>query len=681
MEEMTIGFIGNPNCGKTTLFNAYTGANLKVANWPGVTVEKKEGAMKYHNHIYKLVDLPGTYSLTSYTMEEMVSRQYILSDEVDVIVDVADASSLERNLYLTLQLMELNKPVVLALNMMDIVEQRGMEIDLHRLPEMLGIPVVAVSARKRTGLEILIHTAAHHKGKQVGEKIIHHHGIGSGSHKHNHHKEYAMVYSDEIEDKIDAVMELLRKNYPNMTNYRWHALKILEQDKEILEKYPADYTAILDQNYEKKIINEKFAFIEEVIAECLVNKNEKEERTDQVDRLLTHPIWGLPCFFLIMAGVFFLTFTVGDWLKGYFEVFLSWFSDGTRGLLTALSVSDPVISLVVDGIISGVGGILTFLPNIFILFLALAFLEDSGYMSRVAYVMDSVMGRIGLSGRAFIPMLLGFGCTVPAIMATRTLENRRDKFKTMIITPFMSCSARLPIYVLFCEMFFQKHAMLAAYSMYLLGVFMAILVAFCMKLLDKKEDDRMLLIELPEYKSPNAHTISIYVWEKVKDYLTKAGTTIFIASIVMWFILNFGPSGYTTDMAGSFGAMAGKFLVPIFKPTGLGYWQIILALISGIAAKEVVVSSTAVLFGVGNVASQAGMQTLSGLLGAVGFGALNAYALMVFCLLYVPCAATIGTIKKESESWKFTASVVIFQLVVAWLMAFFVFQAGGWFLG
>ncbi|MDO4555776.1 MAG: ferrous iron transport protein B [Lachnospiraceae bacterium] len=676
MEELTIGFIGNPNCGKTTLFNAYTGANLKVANWPGVTVEKKEGAMRYHNHHYKLVDLPGTYSLTSYTMEEMVSRQYIVSDEVDVIVDVADASALERNLYLTLQLIELNKPVVLALNMMDIVEERGMEIDLHRLPEMLGIPVVPVSARKRTGLEILIHTVAHHKDKQVGEKIIHHHDAASHRHRHNHHKEYAMVYSDEVEDKIDAVIDLLKQNYPQMKNYRWHAIKILENDPEILEKYPADYGTLLEKNYEKQIINEKFSFIEEIIEECLVNKSEKEERTDKMDRLFTHPIWGMPCFLFIMAAVFFLTFTVGDWLKGYFETGLEWFSLTVTSLLTGMHTAPPLISLIVDGIISGVGGILTFLPNIFILFLALAFLEDSGYMSRVAYVMDSIMGRIGLSGRAFIPMLLGFGCTVPAIMATRTLENNRDRMKTMIITPFMSCSARLPIYVLFCGMFFKEHAMLAAYSMYIIGVLVAILVAYFMKVLDKKEEEQMLLIELPEYKSPNVRTIGIYVWEKVKDYLTKAGTTIFIASIIMWFILNFGPEGYTTDMVGSFGAMAGKVLVPFFRPTGLGYWQIILALISGIAAKEVVVSSTAVLFGIGNVASTQGMASLSGLLSAAGFGPLNAYVLMIFCLLYVPCAATIATIKRESKSTKFAAGMIVFQLATAWLMAFLVYQAG-----
>ena len=676
MEELTIGFIGNPNCGKTTLFNAYTGANLKVANWPGVTVEKKEGAMRYHDHTYKLVDLPGTYSLTSYTMEEKVSRQYILSDDVDVIVDVADASALEHNLYLTLQLIELGKPVVLALNMMDIVEERGMELDLHRLPEMLGIPVVPVSGRRRTGLEILIHTAAHHKNKQVGEKIIHHHDGTKSHHKHDHHHEMAMVYSDGIEDKIDSLIEILKEKYPKMENYRWHAIKILEQDEEVLRIYPGDYSRVADKNYEKQIINEKFAFIEEIIEECLVNKSEKEERTDKVDKILTHPIFGVPIFFLIMAAVFFFTFTIGDWMKGYLEIGITWFSDAVRAFLVNVSVSEPLISLVVDGIISGVGGILTFLPNIAILFLALALLEDSGYMARVAYVMDGIMASIGLSGRAFIPMLLGFGCTVPAIMATRTLENRHDKLKTMLVTPFMSCSARLPIYVLFCEMFFGKHAMIAAYSMYIIGILVAILAAYVMKILEKKEADGMLLIELPEYKTPNGHTIYVYVWEKVKDYLTKAGTTIFIASIVIWFVLNFGPEGYTTDMSSSFGAMIGQVLVPIFKPAGLGYWQIILAMISGIAAKEVVVSSTAVLFGVTNIGSQAGMVSLAELLAAIGFGPVNAYALMVFCLLYVPCAAAIATIKKESGSWKFTAGAIAFQMVTAWVMATLVFQLG-----
>ena len=677
-KELTVGFVGNPNCGKTTLFNAYTGANLKVANWPGVTVEKKEGAMRFHDDTFRLVDLPGTYSLTSYTMEEKVTRECLMSDEVDVIVDVVDASALERNLYLTLQLIELGKPVVLALNMMDIVQERGMEIDLHRLPEMLGIPCVPVSARRKTGLEILIHTVAHHKDKILGEKLIHHHEPEESHHKdaEEHHKMYAMVYSDDVEDKIDEISDLLQKNYPKIDNLRWHAIKVLENDVEIRKAYPLNWSEILERDYEKEIINQKFSFIEEIMTECVANRSRKAESTDRIDRVLTHPVWGLPVFLLIMALVFFLTFTVGDWLKGYFEIGL----DSLTGLVTSametIHTNPLLISLVTDGILAGVGGILTFLPNIFILFLALAFLEDSGYMARVAYVMDGIMGKIGLSGRAFLPMLLGFGCTVPAVMASRVLENPRDRLKTIMVTPFMSCSARLPIYVLFSEMFFGDRAMIAAFSMYVLGLAMAILGAFIMKLADRKENGNMLLIELPEYKTPNAHTIRVYVWEKVKDYLTKAGTTIFLASMIMWCVMNLGPQGFTTDMEQSFGALIGKTLVPVFAPLGLGYWQIVLALISGIAAKEVVVSSCSVLFGIGNVTGISGMNGLAAVLEGMGFGALNAYALMVFCLLYVPCLATLATVKRETGSWKWTGLMVCVQLLIAWLMAFLVFQAG-----
>ncbi len=676
---INVGFIGNPNCGKTTLFNAYTGANLKVANWPGVTVEKKEGRTTYKGQEFKLIDLPGIYSLTSYTMEEKVSRECIMSDEVDVIVDVVDASSLERNLYLTLQLIELGKPVVLALNMMDVVEERGMEIDLHRLPEMLGIPAIPVSARKRSGLEILMHAVAHHNDYAKPGPFIHHHPEKTG-HRHDHHNEYAMVYDDVIEDKIDAVIEKYREKYPDMKNMRWHAIKALEQDQSVLERYPADLEAIVDRSYEKDIINEKYDFIEEVIEETLVNKSEKEERTERADRFMTGKWLGLPIFLLIMALVFFLTFAVGDWLKGYFETGLELFSGFVSNGLQSVGTSPLLESLIVDGIISGVGGILTFLPNIFILFLALAFLEDSGYMARVAYVMDDIMGHLGLSGRAFLPMLLGFGCSVPAVMASRALEHKKDRLKTILVTPFMSCSARLPIYVLFSSMFFGKYAMFACYSMYLLGIVIAILTAYIISKIDGSKAEHALLIELPEYKAPNARTIAVYVWEKVKDYLTKAGTVIFFASIVMWLLLNVGPSGFVTDITESFGAVIGKAIVPFFKPLGLGYWQIVVALISGIAAKEVVVSSCSVLFGIQNITTSHGMDSFVAALGAMGFGAANAYALMVFCLLYVPCTATIATIRREVGSTKTTAGIVLFQLAAAWVVSFIAFHVAGVFL-
>jgi ferrous iron transport protein B len=680
-EELHVGFVGNPNCGKTTLFNAYTGAKLKVANWPGVTVEKKEGAMRYHNERFKLVDLPGIYSLTSYTLEEKLTRQYILEDDVDVIIDVADASSLERNLYLTLQLIELGKPVILALNMMDIVEERGMEIDLHRLPEMLGIPVIPVSARKKTGLDILMHAVSHHKDKLNDNNLEHHH-IGNqekdSEHVHEHHKEYAVVYSDEIEDKIDSISEILLYTYPGIKNVRWHAIKLLEQDEEIMERYPVNLSGIVDRNYETDIINQKYDFIEEIIEEVLVNKSKKEAATDKVDRILTHRFWGMPIFFAVIGLVFFLTFSIGNIFAGYFEGIISSFSELVLNFLISIHAGDILTSLVVDGIIAGVGGILTFLPNIAILFLALAILEDSGYMARVAYVMNGIMGKIGLSGRAFIPMLLGFGCTVPAVMASRTLENIKDRRKTIFVTPFMSCSAKIPIYVLFSGMFFKKNAALVALSMYVIGLIIGILAAYIMNKIDKQEEGQIstLLIELPEYKAPNVRTILIYVWDKIKDYLSKAGTTIFLASVIIWFILNFGTKGMVTDMSQSFGASIGRFLVPVLAPAGLGLWQIGVALISGLAAKEVVVASFGILFGIADINTASGMTQLSHMLQPLGFGTLNAFALMLFCLLYTPCAAAVGVIAKELKSLKLTLFTILFQLVIAWAVATIVYQIG-----
>ncbi len=675
--QINVGFIGNPNCGKTTLFNAYTGAKLKVANWPGVTVEKKEGMFSAHGVDFKLVDLPGIYSLTSYTMEEKLSRGYILSDDVDVIVDVVDASNLERNLYLTLQLIELGKPVVVALNMMDIVEERGMEIDLHRLPEMLGVPTIPVSARKKRGLDVLMHAVVHHRDKTLDALEHHHHRTSvkmGGRHRHNHHNEHTMVYSDDIEDLIDEITKRLRVHYGNIPNPRWHSLKILEQDEEILAQFPLAAAGV--PNLEKEIINQKYDFIEEIVEEVLVGRSAKVEMTEKIDRVLTHPFWGAPVFLGIMAVVFFLTFTIGDKLADGFGVLLELFSGQVERLLVAIGASEAVVSLAADGVIAGVGGILTFLPNIFILFLALAILEDSGYMSRIAYVMDGIMGKIGLSGRAFIPMLLGFGCTVPAVMASRALENPKDRLRTIIITPFMSCSARLPVYVLFSKMFFAENAMFVAYSMYVIGLLVAIIVALLISKLGKKREKHSLLIELPEYKAPNAHSIVIYVWEKVKDYLTKAGTTIFVASVILWVLQNFNLSGMTNNMSESFAAYIGKAVAPLLGPVGLGYWQIAVAIISGLAAKEVVVSSCSVLFEIGNINSNEGMAELAGILAAMGFGAINAYALMVFCLLYTPCVAAVATIKKETNSWKWAMFSAVFQVIVAWICAFAVYQIG-----
>lgn len=588
--KISIAFAGNANCGKTTLFNAYTGAKLKVANWPGVTVEKKEGTVKASGKICKVVDLPGVYSLDAYTIEERLTKEYLMTGGADVIINVADGSNLSRNLYLTLQLKELGKPMVMALNMMDIVKARGIKLDIKKLSEILDIPIVPVSAKTGEGLDALLKKAIELTGTTNKERYI--------------------------------------KN--------------------------------------------KYAFIDKVTAEITVSNGKENTVTDKVDRILTHRYFGVPIFLLVMAAVFFLTFFVGGVIKSYFEGWLESFAFGTEAFLSDLGVKRWLISLVADGIISGVGGVLTFLPNIFILFLLLAILEDSGYMSRVAYVMDGLMSRIGLSGRAYIPMLLGFGCSVPAIMATRTLETASDRRRVMAAIPFMSCSARMPVYILLSDIFFGKYAPLAALSMYIIG--MAVAVGVLVLFMPKGKTGNDLLIELPEYKMPNIRTVSIYVWEKLSDYLEKAGTTIFIASVILWFLLNFNQYGIADNIDSGFAAMAGRALVPILKPAGLGYWQIAVALLSGIAAKEVVVSSMGVLFGVTNVTSSEGMAAISIALENVGFGAVNAYSMMLFCLLYVPCIATIAIIKKETQSSLFTLKVIMLQLAVAWMVSALYYQ-------
>jgi ferrous iron transport protein B len=609
-------------------------------------------------------------------MEEIVARDAVLDDNVDILINVVDASNLERSLYLTLQVIALGKPVVVALNMMDIVNERGMEIDLHRLPEILGCPVIPVSARKETGLSILMHAVAHHEGV-LHDPIIHHHDDELSRVDYRRHKQHVMVYSDEIEEQIEKIEKEFSRTYPRKRNYRWYAIETLERDKVVLSDYPIDKKSYnSEKNYEVEIINQKYDFIEDVVSEVLVNKAKKQHFSDRIDKILTHHIWSLPIFLGIMALVFFLTFTVGDFLKGYFELGIEMISNGISYGLQALHVGPILTSLVIDGIVGGVGGILSFLPNIFILFLILGILEDSGYMARVAFVMDDIMNKLGLSGKAFVPLLLGFGCSVPAIMSARTLNNNKDRIKTIAVVPFMSCSAKLPIYVLFSLMFFPKHHMLVAYSLYIIGILVALGTAFFLSKIDKKKTVSDLLIELPEYKMPNGRTVAIFTWEKVKDYLVRAGTIILLASIILWLVLNIGPHGYTTEISTSFGAMIGKFLAPIFKPAGLGEWQIVLSLIAGLAAKEVVVSSVGVILKVSNISSVGGMAQASTLLASIGFGAVNAYALMVFSLLYVPCTAAMATMAREVKNRKVTLLILAYQLFVAWLLSVITYQIG-----
>lgn len=596
MRELNIAFIGNPNCGKTTLFNIYTGENLKVANWPGVTVEKKEGRFTYQDYKIKVTDLPGIYSLNSYSLEERISREYLEKEKVDVVVDIIDASLLERNLYLALQLIESGVNVILAFNMMDIIKKRGIKIDITKLEDKLGVKIIPISAKKREGLNELLE---------------------------------AIVSTNPIKKSIKVKID------------------------------------------DEENITQKYDYISNVLEECMANKKQIEDFTDRVDKILTHRLFGIPIFILIMAIVFSLTFTLGDFIKEYFEVALELFSNKVNYILKNINIGPAVSSLIVDGIIAGVGGILTFLPNIFILFLCLAILEDSGYMARVAFIMNGLMEKLGLSGKACIPMILGFGCSVPAVMSTRTLKSMRDRKKTIALIPCMSCSAKIPIYVLFSSMFFKKHATLVALSMYCIGIIMAIIIGMITKGIEKSKNNQQLIIELPEYKVPDFNTVIKYVMEKIKDYLDKAGSTIFIASIILWGVLNIGPTGFVQNAEKSFGAIIGKLIVPILKPAGLGYWQIAVALISGLAAKEVVVSSMSVLYGI-DITAQG--ESLYSALSITGFKPINAFCLMIFSLLYVPCIATIATIKNETKSTRFTIQLICFQILLAWTITTIIYQ-------
>ena len=596
MQEIKLAFIGNPNCGKTTLFNAYTGQRLKVANYPGVTIEKKEGELEYKNKQIVITDLPGIYSLNSYSIEEKVSKEFIENEDLDVIIDVVDASSLERNLYLTLQLIENNKNIIIALNMIDIVNKRGMNIDIKKLEETLGTKVIPISAKTKEG----------------------------------------------IDELLEAIINQKNKNSKNHIK--------IDNEYNILAKY----------NY-----------IENLVKECTQNKMKVDKRTEKIDKILTHKIWGLPIFIMIMGTVFLLTFTLGDYIKGYFELILELIINKTLLILAYLKIGPAMTSLITEGIITGVGGILTFIPNIFILFLCLGFLEDTGYMSRVAYIMNGFMEKLGLSGKACIPMILGFGCSVPAVMATRTLKEEKDRKKTIMLIPCMSCSAKLPIYVLCAGIFFRQYEAIVALGMYVIGIAISLILGIVTKRIEKSSKREELIIELPEYKIPDYNSIKIYVIEKIQDYINKAGTIIFISSIILWGILNIGKTGFVENPEESFGAIIGKLLIPIFKPTGLGYWQIIVALISGLIAKEVVVSSINVLYGINAVSQN---YELYNILMLESFTKINAFCLMLFCLLYVPCIATIATIHSETKSTKFTIKLICFQLLMAWTVTTITYQ-------
>ncbi|RKD21425.1 ferrous iron transport protein B [Caminicella sporogenes DSM 14501] len=667
--SITIALAGNPNSGKTTLFNALTGARHSVGNWPGVTVEKKEGKLKYRDNEIIVVDLPGTYSLSPYSIEEIIARNYIVEDLPDVVVNIVDASNIERNLYLSMQLIELGKPVVIALNMMDIAEKRGIKIDCKKLSEQLGVPVVPIVATKEEGVDDLLNIVVN---------------LVKGGIPYNPKQ---IDFGKEIEGKIEKTIEKL-KDMSGLEKYnlRWLALKVLEEDEAVLKLLgmnlktkTEDEIAVtneisLEDDFEALIADKRYSYIAEIVSKTVKKpKNKELTMSDRVDKILTNRWLGLPIFALIMYGVFYFTFDlVGNKLLDMIDVFFAETLSGwVTGLLESVGAAEWLKSLIVDGIIGGVGGVLVFLPNIVCLFLAISILEDSGYMARVAFIMDRAMRKIGLSGKAFIPMILGFGCNVPAIMGTRTLEDENDRLTAILINPFISCSARLPVYTLFAAAFFPGKENKVVFSLYILGILIAIIVGLIFKKTLFKSDITPFVMELPPYRIPTLKDTLLHVWERVKGFLIKAGTLIFGASIVLWFILGYNFSG-PVELTESFGAAIGRLFAPIFAPLGFGNWQATLSLITGVLAKEVVVSNMSIIYGLAEEPSAVAFAQALG----QSFTQLTAYAFMVFVLLYTPCIATVGIIKRETNSWKWTGFSVAYQFAVAWFVSMIVFQVG-----
>lgn len=667
-EEKTLVFalVGNQNCGKTTLFNQLTGSRQRVGNWPGVTVEKKEGFVKKKKDI-RIIDLPGIYSLSPYTMEEVVSRDYIIDGHPDAVINVVDATNLERSLYLTLQLAELGTPMVIALNMMDEVRASGDDIDVRKLESELGIPVVPIAASRNEGTGKLVGRAVEVAQRAQVPPIR---DICSG----NVHKALHAI-AHLVEDKAK------QRGYP----VRYTATKLVEGDalvRAAIGLDDSDFTLIEDivrkmekdagQDREALLADTRYNFIGGVVGHTVKRRRAHGEpsRSDRIDALLTHRILAYPVFLLIMFLVFEITFGfVGTTLKDGFSWVLDACVSFIASLLQSAGASGWVMGLVVDGVLAGVTTVLSFMPVILVLFLCLSILEDSGYMARAAFMMDRLLRHLGLSGRSFIPMIMGFGCSVPAIMAARTLDNERDRRLTIFLTPFMSCGARVPIYAVFTAAFFEKSQSLVMLSIYVLGVVIAIISGLILKKTVLKGEPAPFVLELPTYRLPTLSSVLLHMWEKAKGFVKRAFTVIFVASLLIWFLQSFDFSlQMVTDSSTSILANIGAVIAPIFIPLGFGTWQAATALITGFTAKEVVLSTMAVLY-----AADAG--ALGMVLQGV-FTPLSAYAFMAFTALYLPCVAAFAAMVREMDSWKWGLGAVGFQTGMAWIVSFLIFQGG-----
>ena len=666
---MNIALVGNQNCGKTTLFNQLTGSKQHIGNFPGVTVEQKSGYLLGSKDV-TVVDLPGIYSLTPYSIEEIVTRDYIFNQKPDCIINIIDATNLERNLYLTIQLLEMEIPFVMALNMMDEVRLNGTSIDVKKLSEELGVPVVPISASKNEGVSELAEVAL---GRAKVKNSAYHDLCDGAVHK-----------------AVHSLAHLLEENaekcgFPP----KYAAIKVIENDKSIIDKLQLDERQLdiighivedmeiaCDTDREAAIVDMRYDYIEALCAKVVLKKgqNVNQEKSMKLDRILTHKIWAIPIFLCVMLAVFFLSFSlVGKWLSDLLTLGIDWLTGVVDGALTSAGISEWLHSLLIDGVFNGVGSVLSFVPTIMVLFFLLSILEDSGYMARVAFVMDKLLRKIGLSGKSFVPMLIGFGCSVPGILAARTVSSERDRKMTVLLVPFMSCSAKLPIYSLITMAFFPRYQALVMLGVYVLSMVVGVLYGLLLKVTVFKGNPVPFVMELPNYRWPSLKTLLRNSWEKGKSFIRKAFTVIFVATLVIWFLQSVDTSfNFTSDSSVSILAEIGRFLSPVFAPLGLGDWRLTTSIITGLTAKEAVVSTLAVLFGVAS-------ESLSAVLSAA-FSPLQGFCFLAFVVLYMPCVAAVAAVRKELGSgWK-AALAMFSQTVVAYLVTLIIYNVGTLFV-
>jgi len=681
-KNITVAIAGNPNSGKTTIFNNLTGSRQKVGNWSGVTVEKKQGTVHFQGYEIKVVDLPGIYSLTPYSIEEIIARDFIIDEKPDIVIDIIDSSNLERNLYLAVQLVELGVKLILVLNMIDEATSKGVVIDQQKMGSLFGTPVVATIGSRNIGMDkLLAEVVKVAEDKEPVSRHIH------------------LPYGEEVEEEIRKLQARIWE-FPELTSRystRWLSVKLLENDSEImtmLENADSKYAPVLRQSkrssfhlhdiFEEEPGNflgeRRYGFIHGLLREAVKMPKESGLTLSQkIDKVMTNRILGFPLFLLLMWAMFQLTFTVGQYPAGWIDEGVMWLGKQLSQFLP----SGTIKNLITDGIIGGAGGIIVFLPNIMILFLCISFFEDTGYMARTAFIMDKVMHTLGLHGKSFIPLLMGFGCNVPAIMATRTLENRKDRILTILIIPLMSCSARLPVYILLTGAFFPQNAGNVIFSLYLLGVVLSVISGQIFQRILLKLDAAPFVLELPPYRMPTLKSTMIHMWEKGVIFLKKMGTVILAGSMLIWFLSSFPQPVSNSHMTKAeimeqtYIGRLGKFLSPVVKPLGFD-WRGGVALITGFFAKEIVVSTYGVLYQVGEKEEES--EGLRSALQHSGMSPLVAYAFMVFTLIYTPCLGTVAAIRRETGSWGWTFFSVGYSITLAWMMAFLI-QQGGKLLG